>query len=43
MKDRCWYCRKRKRKDNNSLFCSKCDKIRVKDKQSGIYIIYNKM
>jgi len=28
----CWYCEKRpKKKEKNALFCSKCEKIRVKD------------
>jgi hypothetical protein len=27
----CWYCQKRKKKDANSLFCSKCEKIKLKE------------
>lgn len=39
---KCWYCSKRKR-IKDSLFCKKCENIKVKDKQSNTYVIYNKI
>lgn len=28
---RCWYCNKRKRKNDQALFCSKCESIKIKE------------
>jgi hypothetical protein len=39
----CWYCRLKERKSENDLFCEDCSKLKQRDKQSGTYIIYDKI
>lgn len=40
---KCWYCNKRPRVSDNELFCKKCKAIKIKNEQSGTYIIYDKI
>ena len=42
-REKCWYCGEKPRVSKKELFCKECKELEKKDKQSGTYIIYDKV